>query len=133
MFNGELIFHKKDTEKVVLFFITSERLDVKIRDKNLCAHLYYAPNILLCDTKCCARKQSCSNTLEEMNSKIYFPERWKINWHILKTAKAYLRYPQGLCFFIVRTKAPKSSFSKALHTKNFAQDFTILSALEELD
>ena len=26
MFNGELIFHKKDTEKVVLFFSTSKDL-----------------------------------------------------------------------------------------------------------
>ena len=47
MFNGELIFHKKDTEKVVLFFVTSERLDIKFRAKKLCAHLYYAPNTLL--------------------------------------------------------------------------------------
>ena len=73
MFNGELIFHKKDTEKVVLFFITSERLDIKLRAKKLCPHFYYAPNILLWGTKFCARKQFCSNTLQGMNSNFLFP------------------------------------------------------------
>ena len=90
MFNGELIFHKKDTEKVVLFY-TSERLDIKFRAKNLCEHFCYAPNILLWGAKFCARKQFCSNTLEGMNSKFLFPQAGDGN--ILKTAKAHFKYP----------------------------------------
>ena len=73
MFNGELRFHKKDTEKVVLFFITSERLDIKLRAKKLYPHFYYAPNNLLWGTKFCARKQFCRNTLQGMNSDFLFP------------------------------------------------------------
>ena len=69
MFNGEIIFHKKDSEKVVLS--TSERLDNDIKSSSglekLCAHFYHAPNILLWPTKYCARKQFCSNTLGGMN------------------------------------------------------------------
>ena len=69
MFNGEIIFHKKDSEKVVLS--TSERLDNDIKSSSglekLCAHFYHAPNILLWRTKYCARKQFCSNTLGGMN------------------------------------------------------------------
>ena len=42
----------------------------------------------------------------------YFPERWKINWHILKTAKAHLKYPQGLCFFIM-VHPPKHQNSRS--------------------
>ena len=69
MFNGEIIFRKKDTEKVV--FSTSERLDNDIKSssglKKLCANFYHAPNILLWRKKYCARKQFCSNTLGGMN------------------------------------------------------------------
>ena len=69
MFNGEIIFHKKDSEKVV--FSTSERLDNDIKSssglKKLWAHFYHAPNILLWRKKYCARKQFCSNTLGGMN------------------------------------------------------------------
>ena len=45
MFNGEIIFHKKDTEKVGL--LHSERHDIKFRSEKLCAHFYHAPKILL--------------------------------------------------------------------------------------
>ena len=69
MFNGEIIFRKKDTEKVV--FSTSERLDNDIKSssglKKLFVHFYHAPKILLWGTKCCARKQFCSNTLNRRN------------------------------------------------------------------
>ena len=99
----------------MLFFITSERLDIKFRAEKLCAHFYYAPNILLWGTKFCARKQFCSNNLEGMNSKFLFPERWKINWHILKPAKAHLKYPQGPCFFNVVHASKRQNSRSARH------------------
>ena len=40
MFNGEIIFHKKDTEKVVLLHYKSERLNIKFgAEKALCTFL----------------------------------------------------------------------------------------------
>ena len=72
MFNGEIIFHKKDTEKVI-YVITLQVKDLMIISssglKKLCVHFYHAPNILLWGTKYCARKQFCSNTLEGINLK----------------------------------------------------------------
>ena len=45
--------------------------------------------------------------------------------------KAHFRYPQGLCVSSLWcTQAPKVSLNKALHTKNSAPDFTILSAMD---
>ena len=77
MFNGEIIFHKKDTEKVGL--LHSERHDIKFRSEKLCAHFYHAPKILLWGTKYCARKQFCSNTPEGMNWTFLFPRAGKVD------------------------------------------------------
>ena len=137
MFNGEIIFHKKDTEKVV--FSTSERLDNDIKSssglKNLFVHFYHAPNILLWGTKYCARKQLCNNTLDRRNElKVLIspPGRpvpcqwWKINGHSLQIAKASFKYPQVLCFFIVVHPSTKSLVQQgfmALHLHQILQSF----------
>ena len=135
MFNGEIIFHKKDTEKVV--FSTSERLDNDIKSssglKNLFVHFYHAPNILLWGTKYCARKQLCNNTLyrrNELKVLISPPGRpvpcqwWKINVHSLQIAKASFKYPQVLCFFIVVHPSTKSKASWLCTCTRFYSPFS---------
>ena len=81
--------------------------------KKICAH---APNILLWGTIYRARKQSCSNTLGRNELKVFISS--------MENKLACFANTQG------SFQVPQVSLNKVLHTKNYALDFTILTALD---
>ena len=78
--NGEIIFHKRDTEKGVFFTLQVKNLISSSGLKKICAHFNHAANILLWGTKYCDRKQFCSNYLERTELKVFiiFPMENKL-------------------------------------------------------
>ena len=146
MFNGEKICHLKRRLKRLCYYKRMQvngliHIIVELMTKNICAHFYHPPVILLRRAPlniAIGHQVLCSN--KGTNLKFIFSWR-KINWQVLQTAKAHFSYSTWLIiseksimlwhtrFFTMVVHPCTKSLSKQGMQKNCLQEFPILLAL----